>query len=403
MKIISTTFKLLYCLIVLIAAFLLFAKSTYAADEHLLINEVYPSPVDASEQDILTKEWIELYNPTDSDINLSKYSLHDKANHVFSDLTNKTIASGEYLTVIDENILNNTGDSVFLFDDSLIIDQVVYGDTTANPLNAKIPPVGKSITRIDGKPDTDVDNADFVISDPTPGSEYSFVETEPGGETLNIEDARESENGKEVTVIGTVTVLPGTLSSQYFYIQDGTGGIQIYCYGKNFPNMAIGDSVSLTGILSETSNERRIKITGADKIVILNHTEPFPPTDIAISDIGEKNEGTFIKTAGTVTKTSGDTFYISDGTKEIEVSIRKTTGIDKPKMKKGDQVEVIGIVSQYKNEYRILPIDQDDVKIVASENQLPRAGNDEFIFIFISLISTILWNMYLRAKRKLAT
>ena len=400
---ISTTFKLLYCLIILTAAFLLFTKSTYAADEHLLINEVYPSPVDASEQDILTKEWIELFNPTDSEIDLSNYILKDKANHIFSDLTGETIEPNEYLTVIDENVLNNTGDSVFLFNDAFIIDQVVYGDTTANPSNAKIPPLGKSITRIAGKPDTDVDSNDFMVADSTPGEEYSFIATEPGGETIDIEDARDLENGKEVTITGIVTVLPGTLSSQYFYIQDATGGIQIYNYGKDFPTLTLGDSISVSGELSEVSNDRRIKITEADKIVILNHTVPLSPAEINISDIGEKEEGTYVKTAGIVTKTSGDTFYISDGTKEIEVSIKKTTGIDKPKMKKGDQVEVMGIVSQYKDDYRILPIDQDDVKIVASENLLPKAGCEIHIYFIISLISTILWNMYLRAKRKLAT
>ena len=44
------------------------AKTTFAASDHIMINEVYPNPVDVSDQMVLTKEWIELFNPTAIDI-----------------------------------------------------------------------------------------------------------------------------------------------------------------------------------------------------------------------------------------------------------------------------------------------------------------------------------------------
>lgn len=403
--------KLLYYLVAIWAAVFMLKVSLCKANDpipttpetiFLVINEVYPNPISSSDQEILTKEWIELYNPGVLDADLSDYVIVDEANHSFSELTGLIIRAGEYLVVSDENILNNAGDAIFLKNEAGVVDQVIYGDTTNNHLNAKLPPVGKSITRISDAPDTDVDSIDFVVGVPTPGFAYDKEEDALiEGETLSIEETREKENGEDITVIGIVTSLPGILSSQYFYIEDQTGGMQIYCHSKMFPTLALGDSVSVAGELSQTNNERRIKIDGSDKIIILNHTDPVVPNERAISDIGEENEGTYVKTAGIVTETSGDTFYISDGQSEIKVVINKSTGINKPKMKKGDQVEVSGIVSQYKDEYRILPIDQDDVKIIASEGQLPRAGNGELIYLIISLFLSIIWNIFLGAKRKL--
>ncbi|MCL5410945.1 MAG: lamin tail domain-containing protein [Patescibacteria group bacterium] len=519
--------KVLFSLIVLFITLFIFTKSAFASVDHLLINEIYPNSNTGG------IEWIELYNPTESLVDLTNYAIEDETAKPESIKQFISILPNSYL-VIEKGKdfsfgLNNDGDSVLLKNGADIIDQVTYGKLLEN---AKIPPKGKSITRLEGI-DTDNDNADFIIvlpssgekytkpiysndlsiteilPGPSNGSENEFIEiynkgnqpvdlagwelddveggssphvisedtiispmsylffknietgiilnddgdsarlidpneeiksmisydkavrgqsyslfdnkwqwmekSTPGEKNqlvitkedavvvgiINIADAREKENGEDVMVTGIVTALPGVLSSQYFYIQDGTGGMQIYCYGKTFPTLTLGDSISVTGELSQTNNERRIKISGADKIVILNHTEPIKPAETSIADIGEKSEGMYIKTAGIVTETSGNTFHISDGQAKIKVVINKSTKIDKPKMKKGDQVEVTGIVSQYKDEYRILPIDQDDVKIIAAKGELPRAGKDQFIYPLISLFLLLLWNIFLKAKKKL--
>lgn len=67
---------------------------------------------------------------------------------------------------------------------------------------------------------------------------------------------------------------------------------------------------------------------------------------------------------GEVIETSGDTFYLDDGSGRAKVYIQETTGIDKPPMHKGDIFEVIGIVNLYRNTWRILPQKQDDIKII---------------------------------------
>ncbi|MBU4370136.1 hypothetical protein KKG58_05295, partial [Patescibacteria group bacterium] len=54
---------------------------------------------------------------------------------------------------------------------------------------------------------------------------------------------------------GVVIVEPGILGKQFFYIN----GIQIYSYYKDFPELAIGDEISIKGIISQSRGEKRIK------------------------------------------------------------------------------------------------------------------------------------------------
>jgi hypothetical protein len=396
--------NLLFGFAIFLASIFFSSKVIFAVNDetldHILINEV------CSKSSCEGGEWVELFNPTEETIDLSVYTLEDNLHQPHK--LSGTIKNGGY-AVIDFSGLNDSGDCMILKNNEQVepIDMIFYGNYVDEEIkndilkNAEAPKLGESITR---KPNTLItgnSNVDFIIAVPTPGIGYQEVVTEVENDILNIDEARNLENGESVMINGLVTTLPGVLSLSYFYIQDETGGIQVYCNDKNFPKLALGDTISVFGRMSETNKERRIKIDGSENIIILNHTDPVEPEEIAISDIGEKEEGTYVKTAGIVTQTSGDQFYVSDGQSEIKVVINKSTKIDKPKMKKGDQVEVSGIVSQYKDEYRILPIDQDDVKIVASKEQLPRAGNGEYIYFMISLSLFALWNLFLKVKKKL--
>lgn len=189
--------------------------------------------------------------------------------------------------------------------------------------------------------------------------------TEEDYKVLPISEAKQQPKGTKVKVSGVVSVTPGVLSQSYFYIQDETAGIQIYSYYKKFPNLLLGFFISVSGEISESYGEKRLKISGIEDIIILEARPPPVPQKIKIKDIGNF-EGMLVKVYGKVTKASGSTFYISDGSGEIKIVIKKLTGIKKPRLHKGDIVEIIGIVSKTKTGYRILPRYQNDFKLVYS-------------------------------------
>jgi len=75
-------------------------------------------------------------------------------------------------------------------------------------------------------------------------------------------------------------------------------------------------------------------------------------------------ENYLVQVRGTVVSTSGNTFYLDDGTGQAKIYIQEKTGIDKPPMHKGDIFEIIGIVNLYRSTWRILPQKQADVKLI---------------------------------------
>lgn len=180
---------------------------------------------------------------------------------------------------------------------------------------------------------------------------------------LSIKETKKQPKGTKVRVKGVVSVEPNVLSKTYFYIQDSEAGIQIYSYYKRFPTLKLGDFVEVIGEISEIYGEKRIKIKIPEDIIILCSRSPPVPQKIKIKSVASYS-GMLVKVRGTVIKTSGSTFYISDGTGIIKIYIQKLTGIKKPRLKKGAIVEIIGIVSQTKTGYRILPRYQKDFKLI---------------------------------------
>ena len=412
--------QLLACSIVFCATLFLFSKNSFASPgDHLVINEIYPCPKTGE------TEWIELYNPTGVDIELKDYMLASKhgslPEEIFTFPSNYTIASQSFFTLakneeqfygsynlnpglkFDNIVLANSSDYLILRAPAGVndIDAVYWGESNSVASYTKSIAAGHSIERDPFGFDSDDSGKDFVDrKTPTPGTKFVAAETDIADSATNIGDARGLENGDNVTVIGTITALPNTLSSQYFYIQDATGGLQIYSYYKNFPEFKVGDEIKVSGELSEVSRERRLKLSIDSIITVLSHGAPLPPEKIEISDVDEKLEGQYIKIIGTVAETSGDTFVLEDTeTHRIKVVIKSMTNIEKPKMHQGDQVEVSGIVSQYKDDYRILPISQNDVKILS--DPLPTAGPDNYLSVLFAGITTILWKSFQKVKTRL--
>ena len=176
-----------------------------AATTHAVINEVYyeVGPQKGSDPD---NEWMEIYNPTGSAINISGWSLCDSAScdvipvspgipaHGFAVIapasatfTKWSIQPDAVIIALGSNIgggLSNSGDALILKNSAAaVIDAMSYGSDTsrlnpAAPLSGK----GKSLARVIKGYDTDTAEDWVINATPNPGTNPSAS----GAETMRF-------------------------------------------------------------------------------------------------------------------------------------------------------------------------------------------------------------------------
>ncbi len=118
--------------IVLTLLFLILPRGVTAS---ILINEISPST---------DTEWVELYNDSSSEVDLSGYLLEDGNSSRNDDINLSGIISGNGFVVFThvEGWLNNGGDTIKLYNNaspSAIIDQYTYGGVDSSKSIARIP------------------------------------------------------------------------------------------------------------------------------------------------------------------------------------------------------------------------------------------------------------------------
>lgn len=177
---------------------------------------------------------------------------------------------------------------------------------------------------------------------------------------INLDKVKEMAKGDRVKVEGAVAILPNIFSSQYFYIV-GSGGVQVYSYKKDFPELKVGDIVSVTGEISIVSGEKRIKTNTKDDIKIIKNEKEPEPEVLSCENIDEESVGHLVSVVGEVTEKKGYTIFLDDGTDEAQVYLKKNTGLSNSDFTEGDKIEVRGIVGQSGTNLRIMPRSKDDL------------------------------------------
>jgi PKD repeat protein len=187
------------------------------------------------------------------------------------------------------------------------------------------------------------------------------------GVLASIEEINNYSKGDKLRVTGTVAVLPGVFGSQYFYIV-GSGGLQIYNYKKDFPNLKVGDEITVNGELSAVNSEPRLKTTSAKDFSIVGHKDSFEPATLSYDNLGEEINGGLVKFSGQITEKKGSTIYLDDGNGEVPVYLKKNTGLTAGSFTEGDNVEIAGILIKDASGFKLLPRDRDDIKKAASSS-----------------------------------
>ncbi len=352
----------------------------------VVINEILPNPEGSDTEG----EFIELKNTGSEAADLSGWQLDDQegGSKSYTIEENTEIGAGEVMAFrrkVTKIALNNGGDAVRLLDPAgEIKSEYVYEDTVEE---------GVSISR--------GDDGGYLLSTTVTEEEENIItelETDDGEEESDegddeeetateasrvagqifsavvLSEIREREEGEMVKTEGVVSAPPGVLGDKIMYLAGS--GVQVYFYKEEWPQIKMGDRVEVAGEVSISRGETRVKIFQKEDLRIVARESPLEPHLVDTGEVGEEWEGSLVIVQGEVARTSGDTFYVDDGSGEVKVYIKESTRIDKPSMKKGVAVTVVGVVSETSSGYRILPRFQEDVRLgrVAGLTSFPATG-----------------------------
>lgn len=214
------------------------------------------------------------------------------------------------------------------------------------------------------------------------------------GQVLDIADVKKIDSnlrpvmlGQVVTVAGIVTVGSGTFSTEFgdldAYVQDRTGGINIYTRSLGGLTLAPGDSVVVTGRInlsaaSPTSGTTRLKIESASNLVVagtgtLPGPLPFSGSELNQATVppNEPNEGVLVR-IDSVTVVSGTwpsepggaaELTLSDPSGTFKMYINGNTDIGGT-VEPGDPFILSGVVVQnartLSGDYAVWPRSRDD-------------------------------------------
>jgi DNA/RNA endonuclease YhcR with UshA esterase domain len=318
----------------------------------IFINEIFPAPDKNSEN-----EFVELYNSGDKNIDLYGWKLDDVVSGGSAPFTisNSIISAKGFLTFYKKETkitLNNNKDKVRLIDPfGYEIDAIAYGQAIKNFSYNKTDDGWKWSEIITPNSINIISRSN--ISD-TNHKQYK---------SLSVKQAKNESNNSLVELTGIVNSLPKLFSKNYFYIEDDESGIEIYSHDGDFPPLNYGDKIKVKGIIAHTSSGWRLKIKDKDAIEIIESNYYILPKSILPEENLENYEGMLVKVVGIVLESSGDTFYIGNNSGKIKVYVQKLTNIEKPRITKGMILEITGIISYYKNGWRIMPRFQDDIYV----------------------------------------
>lgn len=333
------------------------------------LSELLPDP----EGSDVTDEWIEIHNTGSSVIDLYGWQVADASKtYTISESTNVAANGYIVLSVIDTGIsLNNGGDTISLYDPaSDIMDEVTYADSDPGSAYARSnstwnwttsPTPGEANTIVVATTDSTTADTNTIASPATTVDSAETTEGETSG-TVSIAAAKQLSKGDDVVVQGTVNVLPGIFGTQYFYIQDETSGVQIYSSQKEFPELAVGDVVQVTGKLSEASGEIKINTTDIADIVVQSHEDMLAAVEV--TDYTESQLGMLVQISGEVTEKSGSTIVFDTG---WNVYVKRSTGLSTTAFIEGEHVTVVGVLTASDDGIRVLPRGEVDLTTITIE------------------------------------
>ncbi len=192
------------------------------------------------------------------------------------------------------------------------------------------------------------------------------------GTVIPIGEARLKPIGSTVTVVGIVT--NGEELGVIRYAEDETGGIGIY-NPEGFELAATrGDSIKITGQISEFAGLREITDEGGDfsyTVLSSGNALPEPPVLSLTEGFQEDYEGRLIRFEGLQFTDIGGTFISStnydmtDGTDTYQMRVYPGTDIGDTPIPSAS-IGITGILGQYQTDYQLIPRGLADIDTIGA-------------------------------------
>ncbi len=183
-----------------------------------------------------------------------------------------------------------------------------------------------------------------------------------------VDGVKDADTSTAVRITGFVSAPPNLLGDGLMYVFDGTSGVAVRSSGT-LPKLAIGDAVVVSGERRTKNGEPYVYVTAPDGILRSGDAKRPEPVLLSAGALDAGYVGVLGTLTGDVTGISGSRITVDDGSGEVSVYIRTSTGLKKPALHVGDRVTVVGIVGMTSGGIRLLPRVTDDLRIVAPAAQ----------------------------------
>lgn len=342
----------------------------------LIITELHYDPADAIGFPDIDWEFVELYNPGATAVDLEGY-FFSGITFVFAE--GASIGAGEYIIVARNPVsyegngyqvfgpfggaLNNAGESIVVFDGaSVLVDQVDYGNSAPWPSlpNGNGPSLELSDVTIDNN-----DGANWQASceiNGTPGAPNSVLPCPSNEVTIETIQFNADEFGAS-DFVGQLVTFTGVVTGVYagadrFSVQDGQGPWSgIWVQGDGVER---GDNVTVTGLVTELFGLTTIL---AATIEVNSVENALPEAEVlTTNEINQEEwEGVLLRATGTIV--NGDLgfgeFSFDDGS---GVAIVDDLGYSAVPLTNGAVYRVTGPNYFSFSNFKFAPRDADDVQ-----------------------------------------
>ena len=214
---------------------------------------------------------------------------------------------------------------------------------------------------------------------------FTFPKAKEDITITSIVDIKGDET--ESLLKGNIVTVTGRVSANFdgiFYIQDGDNLRNGICVYLSLKTGEIGDSLVLTGEVSEYAN--LMELTNISYLYNFKNNSHVDPVEISINDINENYEGMLVKVkdvtfekGGNTISSTNDSYIFSNEDGSSVIFSKQDSRIAVEKLPTGS-IDIVGAVSQYNSTYQLLPRDINDFLISTGNSQQNLAKSSIEIF-----------------------